>query len=232
MYQIGVKALRRSAEATVAAVLLLLALPFLLIGVTLSLAHYRAWPFFVHERIGLHGRRFRFFKVRTLPPSTDRYASKYALGGVTPPVMRLVRRLHFDELPQLLHVVTGRMAFVGPRPEMPVLHDDLPERFARLRTAVRPGLTCLWQISPHSAGLIGERSEYDRLYVEHRNNRLDGWVMAQTLRKMFTGRTIQLYEIPHWVIDGKSAPRVGPVPTPVPARAVAGTATPPLTLAD
>lgn len=229
MSKIGVKVLRRGAEATVAATLVVLSLPFLLIGVALSLAHYRAWPFFVHERIGLHGRRFRFFKIRTLPPGTDRYASKYALSGTgTPPVMQLVRRLHFDELPQLLHVVTGRMAFVGPRPEMPALHDDLPAHFARLRTAVRPGLTCLWQVSPHSAGLIGERSEYDRLYVEHRNNRLDGWIMAQTLRKMFTGRTIQLYEIPHWVIDGKSAPRVGPVSAPVAAAAP----TPSLTLAD
>lgn len=195
----------------IAGALLLMALPLIAFGAALSFAHYRAWPFFVHERVGLGGQTFRFFKIRTLPPAIDRYADKYALiGAGVPPLMQLVRRLHFDEFPQLAHVVSGKMTFVGPRPEMQCLHDTLPPRFAQLRTSVRPGLTCLWQISPHSAGLIGERSEYDRLYVDYRNARLDLWIMAQTARKMTTGRTVHLHEVPQWLVDKRP---LMPVPT-------------------
>ena len=220
---------RRTAEAAIAAALLMLAVPLIIVGAAFSFACYRAWPFFVHERVGLDGQTFRLFKIRTLPPTTNRYADKYALpvSGV-PALMQAVRRLHFDELPQLVHVCTGKMTFVGPRPEMPTLHANLPEWFGRLRTSVRPGLTCLWQISPHNTGLIGERSEYDRLYVDHRNLRLDLWIMAQTLRKMTQGRTVHLFEVPRWTITD-----VGPrltVPTPVAQPAALGGR--PLSLVD
>lgn len=192
---------RRIAEVGVGAALAVVAVPLMVVGAVLSFAHYRTWPLFVHDRVGLGGRTFRFYKIRTLPPETDRYADKHALRGAdVPPLMQLVRRLHFDELPQLAHVVTGKMTFVGPRPEMPALHEALPEHFAGVRTSVRPGLTCLWQISPHSAGLIGERSEYDRLYVDHQNALLDVWILAQTVRNMTVGRTIHLYEVPGWAI--------------------------------
>lgn len=194
--------LRRSAEVVVAAVLTIVTLPVVLIGAVLSFAHYRAWPFFVHERVGLDGETFRFYKIRTLPPETASYADKYALRGAgIPPLMELARRLHLDEFPQLIHVLTGKMSLVGPRPEMPTLHGQLPESFARLRTSVRPGLTCLWQISPHSAGLISERSEYDRLYLDYRNLRLDVWILFRTLLKMTVGRTIHLHEVPFWAIE-------------------------------
>ncbi len=190
---------RRIMESLVASVLLVLALPLIVVGAACSLLTYRAFPFFVHDRIGLHGRRFRFVKVRTLPPTTNRYADKYSIGqDDLPPLMQLVRKLHLDELPQLLHVARGQMSFVGPRPEMPMLHGALPPGFASQRVSVMPGLTCLWQISPHCNGLIGERTEYDRLYVEHRSGALDFWIMTRTLRKMTTGRTSCLHEVPRW----------------------------------
>jgi lipopolysaccharide/colanic/teichoic acid biosynthesis glycosyltransferase len=193
--------IRTAAEAVLAGTLFLLVLPLIVTGAALSLLQYRAWPFFVHDRVGEDGRTFRLLKVRTLPPHTDRYADKYAVNAAgVPPLMQLVRRLHLDELPQLLHVATGKMTFVGPRPEMPTLHASLPQSFAVLRTSVRPGLTCLWQISRHSAGLIGERSEYDRLYVDHRSFRLDLWIVARTIRKMTTGRTSHLFEVPRWAM--------------------------------
>lgn len=192
---------RRIAERAIAAAALLVTLPLILLCAGVSAAIYRTSPFFVHERVGFGGQRFHFYKIRTLPPTTNRYADKYALGDATVPAsMQLVRRLHLDELPQLLHVVRGQMSLVGPRPEMPCLHDSLPRDFAQLRTSVRPGLTCLWQISPHNRGLISERSEYDRLYVDYSNPLLDLWILSQTAKKMTTGSTIHLHEIPRWVI--------------------------------
>ena len=206
---------RKYAEAAVAAVLLLLVLPLIAVGAALSLLQYRAWPFFVHDRVGEGGRTFRLYKIRTLPPGTNRYADKYAVHAAgIPPLMQVVRRLHFDELPQLAHVVTGKMSFVGPRPEMPTLHEALPPAFATLRTSVRPGLTCLWQISPHSHGLIGERTEYDRLYADHRSALLDLWIIARTVRKMTTGRTSHLFEVPQWAVGVGPAPAAAPAPRP------------------
>ena len=193
---------RRFAEVAIASALAIITIPFVLIGATLSFAHYRAWPFFVHERVGLGGQTFRFYKIRTLPPQTNSYADKYAIqrAGV-PPVMQLTRRLHFDEFPQLIHVITGKMSLVGPRPEMPTLHAQLPETFAQLRTSIRPGLTGLWQVSPHCTGLISERSEYDRLYLDYRNPRLDVWLLYRTVVKMTVGRTTHLHEVPLRVIE-------------------------------
>lgn len=197
--------LRRLIEIVAAAMILVVTSPLMLACAILSMVLYRASPFFVHERVGKDGETFHFYKIRTLPPATDRYADKYALSGSgAPPIMMLVRRLHLDELPQLLHVLRGQMSLVGPRPEMPCLHATLPEDFARLRTSVRPGLTCLWQISPHNRGLIGERSEYDRLYVDYRNPRLDLWILGQTARKMTLGREVHLHEVPRWVIGQPS----------------------------
>lgn len=207
---------RRVAETVAAGTALLLSLPIIAACAALSALTYRASPFFVHERVGLGGRHFRLYKIRTLPPTTDRYADKYSLGeSRIPKRMQWMRRLHLDELPQLAHVVVGQMSLVGPRPEMPVLHDSLPPQFAQLRTSVRPGLTCLWQISPHNQGLIGERSEYDRLYVDYCNPKLDAWILAQTARKMVTGRTTHLHQVPRSIISERRA-------TPAPAHLPAG----------
>lgn len=211
---------RRAAETFAAGLALIISLPLIVVCAALSAYTYRASPIFVHERVGLGGRRFNLYKIRTLPPTTDRYADKYALGGSRiPRKMHVCRRLHLDELPQLFHVVRGQMSLVGPRPEMPGLHDSLPPHFAELRTSVRPGLTCLWQISPHNRGLIGERSEYDRLYVDYCNPMLDLWILGQTARKMTTGRTIHLHEVPRWAIRERQPALAAAAPDAVPAAA-------------
>lgn len=187
----------RAWSSIAAFALLLLVSPVVVVSAAISALTYRAWPFFVHERVGRGGHPIRVAKIRTLPPQTAVYVSKYSLRSVdVARHMRLMRRLHIDELPQLWQVVIGDMAFVGPRPEMQVLHAQLATDFADFRTSVEPGLTGLWQISPHNAGLIGERPEYDRLYIEHRSARLDRWIMARTVRKMLFGTTTHLYEVP------------------------------------
>ena len=188
-------------ERGLAAVLLLAALPLIIVTAIVSFACYRAWPFFVQDRVGQGGQTFRFIKVRSLPPQTDRYADKYSIGiSRIPAIMQTIRRLHLDELPQLVHVVRGQMSFVGPRPEMPNLHARLPRAFATERVSVRPGLTGLWQISPHCQNLIGERTEYDRLYIEHRTLALDGWILLRTLLKMTVGRVTHLHDVPTRVV--------------------------------
>jgi lipopolysaccharide/colanic/teichoic acid biosynthesis glycosyltransferase len=182
-------------------VLSLVAVPIVAVLAAVGGVVWRANPFFVQERVGFDGRRFRLWKLRSLPPEAPAYADKYALTEVPiPPFGRLIRKFHLDELPQILHVVSGKMSLVGPRPEMAFLHEQMPEDLAETRVSVRPGVTGLWQISEASSGLIREAPEYDHVYVEARSLRLDAWVLWRTLCKFFGAGTVTLADVPAWAL--------------------------------
>ena len=193
---------RRTFDIVVSAVLLLLALPIVVIAALGSFATLRAWPFFSQGRIGRDGERFRFLKVRTLRPDVPGYIDKHQLDqSQIPAFCQLLRRLHLDELPQLLLVLQGKMSLVGPRPEMGYLHRRMPASFAQLRTSVRPGCTGLWQVSEASTDLIGKAPHYDRFYLANRTLRLDIWVLARTALNMVgIGRAITLEDVPAWTL--------------------------------
>ncbi len=97
---------------------------------------------FRQERVGLHGRPFRIYKFRTMHQDAEAVGGQLTVGGdrrITP-VGAFLRRFKIDELPQLINVVRGEMALVGPRPEVPryVAHYDARQRAV---LAVRPGIT-------------------------------------------------------------------------------------------
>jgi lipopolysaccharide/colanic/teichoic acid biosynthesis glycosyltransferase len=194
-------ACRRLLDVGVSLFLLLLTAPVILLAVAGSAISLRAWPFFTQERVGRHGRPFRFVKVRSLPIDTPSYVDKHQLDLTRIPTFcQLLRRLHLDELPQLVLVLKGEMSLVGPRPEMAYLHHGLVPEFADLRTSVRPGCTGLWQISEGCTELIGQSPEYDRFYLEARTLRLDLWVLWRTALKMVNlGGTVTLDDVPEWV---------------------------------
>jgi lipopolysaccharide/colanic/teichoic acid biosynthesis glycosyltransferase len=199
--------LKRVLDILIASVLVVLTLPVLVLAAIGSAIVLRAWPFFVQRRVGLHGREFRFVKIRTLPTSTPAYLQKDHLHvEELPTFLRVMRILHFDELPQLVLVLTGRLSMVGPRPEMIVLHDQLDPDFARARTSVRPGCTGLWQIGLDCVGLIGDAPEYDRFYLRHHDLLLDSWILARTALLMlgFTG-LVSLQDVPAWAADERPA---------------------------
>jgi lipopolysaccharide/colanic/teichoic acid biosynthesis glycosyltransferase len=198
---------RRALDIVVSAILLVLALPVIVIAAVGSAVSLRALPFFVQHRVGRDGQLFTFIKVRTLPPDTPAYIDKHQLDARRiPPFCALLRRLHLDELPQLALVLVGRMSLVGPRPEMAVLHDELPTDFARLRTSVRPGCTGLWQISHGCTGLISNTPKYDSFYLRQRTLRFDLWVVGRTALKM-TGLkgTVSLDDVPAWVLSDRDS---------------------------
>jgi lipopolysaccharide/colanic/teichoic acid biosynthesis glycosyltransferase len=192
--------MKRASDLLLTSILLLVALPVILLAALGSALVLRAWPFFVQLRVGMHERQFKFLKIRTLPLATPAYVIKHRLiKDRIPPFVRLLRALHFDELPQLLLVFTGRMSLVGPRPEMQECHDLLDEDFARERTSVRPGCTGMWQISVAKDDMIGSAPEYDRFYIQHQSVRLDLWIIARTIRQMVgLGGRVTLADVPHW----------------------------------
>lgn len=191
---------RRVLDLTVAVPVSVVSAPFVAAAAIVSAVVYRANPFFVQERLGEGGRPFRFVKIRSLPTSTPPAADKYAIQGVANPHWgRFLRFSHLDELPQAWLVVAGRMAMVGPRPEMTSLASTFDPGFVAERTTVRPGWTGLWQVSPDAVGLIGEHPEYDLHYLRHRTLRLDCWILLATARVVLRQRAgFRLDDIPRW----------------------------------
>jgi lipopolysaccharide/colanic/teichoic acid biosynthesis glycosyltransferase len=139
--------LKRTLDLLAAGSALLLTLPVSMAAVAAVWLCDGANPLYVSERVGRHGRPFRFLKIRTMVPYAAASAVDTTVAG-DPRVTRVgrcIRALKLDELPQLLHVLSGRMSMVGPRPNVPrevALYT--PEERALL--AVRPGITDLSSI--------------------------------------------------------------------------------------
>ena len=104
-----------------------------------------------------------------------------------------------DELPQLWHVVSGRMSLVGPRPEMPQMVGEMPSDFVRQRLTMLPGCTGLWQITAASSGMIRDAQEFDLYYVKNATLRLDLWILVKTVGNLLRHSQLEsLNSIPKW----------------------------------
>ncbi|MDP9074298.1 MAG: sugar transferase, partial [Actinomycetota bacterium] len=154
----GQEVAKRAFDLAVAAILLVITFPVMVVLAVAVMVSLRTWrPIFVHERVGRQGRRIKVPKLRTLPVTAPTDTDKYALAAVrTTRLGRALRASHFDELPQLVLVLAGRMSLVGPRPEMPRLASRFDSSFAAARTSLRPGCTGLWQVSVDADKLICE----------------------------------------------------------------------------
>jgi lipopolysaccharide/colanic/teichoic acid biosynthesis glycosyltransferase len=148
---------------------------------------------FVQDRVGHKGRRFRFYKFRSMYVDAEqRMADLQSKNEVSGPVFKmrrdprvtrvgaLLRRTSLDELPQLLNVLKGEMSLVGPRPALPNEVEQYRPTDV-LRLGVKPGLTCLWQISGRSTVGFDRWMEYDREYVQSLSLRLDLSILLRTV---------------------------------------------------
>jgi lipopolysaccharide/colanic/teichoic acid biosynthesis glycosyltransferase len=198
---------KRAVDVVLGSLLAIVAIPLIALLAVVVAVVLRCWPFFTQERVGRHGRPFKFVKIRTLPVSTPRYAVKSNITHLSiGRFSRFLRRRHLDELPQLFLVPLGKMSLVGPRPKMPDEHEPFDPQFTALRSAVRPGCTCLWQIGQHTDGLPGDAPEYDIFYLDNVGMRLDVWIMWRTLGKMFgPAEPVALEDVPQWA-SGRAFP--------------------------
>ncbi len=138
--------------------------------------------FFRQERIGRYGKAFAIFKFRTMYTTVPKYGRSPVDSHdqrITP-AGRFLRKASLDELPQLLNVLKGEMALVGPRPEMPYVVEQYTPYEAQ-RLSVLPGITGFWQLSADRKFVIHESLEYDLYYIEHRGFFLDIAVVLHTL---------------------------------------------------
>ncbi|MEA2407910.1 MAG: hypothetical protein QOE69_2029 [Thermoleophilaceae bacterium] len=145
--------------------------------------------FYRQLRVGRDGEPFELWKLRTMVPGAESLgAGIYVIEGdprITR-VGRLLRRFSLDELPNLLNVLKGDLALVGPRPTVQEQVDRYTDR-QRRRLEVKPGITGWAQVNGRTSLPWPERIELDVWYVEHRSLRLDLRILARTARLLATG---------------------------------------------
>lgn len=165
-------------------VLLVLWPVLLLIAIGLQVANKGAGAFFTQERPGKGGRIFRIIKFKTMTDERDGQGNLLPDAERLTKVGRLVRSLSVDELPQLLNVLKGDMAFVGPRPLLPQYLPLYSKEQAR-RHEVRPGITGWAQVNGRNAISWTKKLELDVWYVDHCSFWLDMKILFLTVKKVF-----------------------------------------------
>ena len=151
------------------------------------------------KRVGMDGAPFTVLKFRSM--SVDAEANTGAVWALkndprVTPVGRVIRKIRFDELPQLFNVLRGEMSIVGPRPERPEFVRTLSEQipYYRHRHAVRPGITGWAQINHKYGDTIEDtitKLEYDLYYIKNMSFRLDAYIMFHTIKAMLLSRGAQ-----------------------------------------
>lgn len=191
---------QRAVELALAVLALILFTPLLVTLALLVGLTSRGPVLFRQTRVGVGGRTFTMLKFRTMRVGAERERDRLRhLNEATGPLFKIrrdprltsvgrwMRRYSLDELPQLLNVIVGSMALVGPRPVLPdeeVLLTDLERR----RHLVKPGVTGLAQVSGRSHLRWGEVVALDLQYVEQCSLRLDLWILRRTVAAVVLGR--------------------------------------------
>jgi exopolysaccharide biosynthesis polyprenyl glycosylphosphotransferase len=193
---------KRLMDVIVGAALLLLLLP-LLVLVAIAIKLDSAGPvFFVQDRFGLNKRRFCILKFRTMRADAESRMQEIEhlneKSGTPifkikndPRITRIgrcLRKTSIDELPQLINVLLGEMSIVGPRPL--AVRDALRMELAwqRRRFSVKPGLTCLWQVSGRSNLSFEQWMELDLEYIDHWSLKLDASILLRTIPAIMSAR--------------------------------------------
>jgi exopolysaccharide biosynthesis polyprenyl glycosylphosphotransferase len=197
----GGAALKRGFDIIASLLALLLLSPlFALIAILVKLED-RGPVFFPQIRVGQFGRHFKMYKVRSMCLDAEQRLKElieqnHHKEGVTfkikddPRITRVgkwLRKFSLDELPQLYNVLTGDMSLVGPRPPLPreVSKYSLAHR---RRLAIKPGITCIWQISGRAEIDFSGQVQLDVDYIETQGFWVDVKILAKTIPAVLSGK--------------------------------------------
>lgn len=176
--------LKRVFDFLFASVALLILLPvLLLITVGLHVANKGAGAFFFQERPGRYGKLFKVIKFKTMTDKRDEQGQLLPDAERLTKIGKIVRSLSIDELPQLVNVLKGDMALIGPRPLLPQYLPLYSKEQAR-RHEVRPGITGWAQVHGRNAISWTKKFELDVWYVDHCSFLLDVKIFFLTIKKV------------------------------------------------
>ena len=176
---------KRFLDFIIVLIALLIIWPFLLlITIWLHFANKGAGAFFFQERPGKNGRIFKVTKFKTMTDERDANGNLLPDAGRLTKVGRFVRSTSIDELPQLINVLKGDMALIGPRPLLPQYLPLYSKEQAR-RHEVRPGITGWAQVHGRNAISWTKKFELDVWYVDHCSFWLDIKIIFLTIKKVF-----------------------------------------------
>lgn len=182
--------MNRNLEIVLASIALTVAAPLIAVAAILIRLEGGGGVIYRQRRVGLNGDEFEMLKLRTMVPGSDPVGIGTVVTRDDPRVTRVgrwLRRTSLDELPNLINVLNGEMALVGPRPTIPAQVKDYTSRQHR-RHAVRPGITGWAQVQGRAGISWEERIELDLEYVDRRSLRLDLSILARTVWLAATGR--------------------------------------------
>jgi lipopolysaccharide/colanic/teichoic acid biosynthesis glycosyltransferase len=187
-------------DLLIASVLLVIASPVLLAALVAVRLESPGSPVYRQRRVGKDGRPFDLLKIRTMVTGAEHIGAGLAVNEGDPRITRvgaLLRRFSLDELPNLINVLHGDLAIVGPRPTIPAQVDQYTDR-QRRRLEVKPGITGWAQVNGRAALPWAERIELDIWYVDHRSLWLDLKILAMTARMLVTGHGLYKGETGGW----------------------------------
>ena len=177
-------------EFILSIVLLIITLPICLIVCFAIYFELRVNPIYTQKRVGLNGRVFKIYKLRSMYIDAEKNGPKWASENderITK-VGRIIRKTRIDELPQLVNILKRDMSFIGPRPERPEFIKEfikyIPDFNDRL--LVKPGITGWAQVNGGYSLTPKEKLEFDKYYIKNRGFKLDLLILIKTIIVIFT----------------------------------------------
>lgn len=177
--------------------LILLSPIFLLVALAIKIEDPKGKVFFSQERCGENNKLFKMYKFRSMISNAeellDELMDENEMDGPVfkikedpriTKIGRFIRKTSIDELPQLYNILVGDMSIVGPRPAIPHEVEEYND-YQRQRLLVKPGLTCIWQVSGRNSIGFDEWVEMDLEYIEKRNLWMDIKLIFKTVWVLF-----------------------------------------------
>ena len=193
--------IKRIIDIVVASLMLVLLFPLLAFAALAIKFDSQGPVFFIQGRVGFNKRRFRMIKFRTMCADAEaRLQEVEHLNEKSGPIFKIskdpritrigkwLRKTSIDELPQLINVLLGDMSIVGPRPLSVRDALRMEEAWQKRRFSVKPGLTCLWQVSGRSNLSFEQWMELDLEYIDRWSLGLDGMILLRTIPAILSAR--------------------------------------------
>ncbi len=177
---------KRVMDLVISIIALPFALPIMLLGCIAMLFTSRGPAIFKQRRVGLHGKPFTMYKVRTMVHSKEGYVNHTVKNdGRITKIGQILRKTKIDELPQIFNVLKGDMSIIGPRPERIEIVEEYSKKndYYKYRHLVKPGITGWAQVHKPMATPEEnlEKLEYDLYYINNHSLSLDVKILAKTV---------------------------------------------------